>query len=61
MKTNNTIEIILASKNSLNSACQKELADWLATTVQAVIEKQELKTKKIFFRPFKNSPVIYMS
>jgi len=61
MKYNNTIEIILPSKFSSAYWEQKDLVKWLTTTVQSVIVKQQVRTKKIFPGTMKDTPAIYMS
>jgi hypothetical protein len=58
---NNTIEIILTSGKSIPAWRQRQLADWLTNTLQPVIVKQQLTTKKIILSSLKNSPAIYMS
>ena len=61
MKNSSIIEIILNSKDFLSLARQKELVEWLTTTIQPMIGKQELLENKLFLNSFKNSPPIHLS
>ena len=61
MKNYNQVEVILFSQYSLNNPAQKELIEWLGTTLQSAIERQREKTKKIFLRVLKDTTPIYLS
>jgi hypothetical protein len=54
----NSLEIILFSERNSQ---QNVLVEWLANTVQPVIVKQEVGTKKVFLKTMKDTPAIYMS
>ena len=54
----NLLEIIVFSKHNSE---QNALVEWLANTVQPVIGKQEVGTKKAFLKTMKDTPAIYMS
>ena len=61
MRSHNNIEVILFSKHALTISHKQALIEWLTTTVQPVIGKQDERAKKIFFRTLRNSPAIYLS
>jgi hypothetical protein len=54
----NLLEIVLFSKRNSN---QNVVVEWLANTVQPVIVKQDVETKKVFLETMKDTPAIYMS
>ena len=54
----NLLEIILFSERNSK---QNILVEWLANTVQPVIVKQDVGTKKVFLKTMKDTPAIYMS
>jgi hypothetical protein len=58
---NDSIEIILNSNHFLPEWRQKELVNWLITTVQPLVGLQQLAAKKIFIDSLKYLPPIHMS
>ncbi len=61
MKYNNNLEVILVSKLSPSASRQKELVNWLTTTLQSAIDKQHAGIKKMFLIILKDTPAIYLS
>jgi hypothetical protein len=61
MKNYNQAEVILSSKYSFKDDRQKELLKWMSTTVQFVVERQQVIAKKLFLANLKDTPAIYMS
>jgi hypothetical protein len=61
MKNNNNLEILIYTVASTSSLEQKDLVDWLATTAQSTIIKQQERVKKIVFSALKDLPAIYLS
>ncbi|HEX2628763.1 MAG TPA: hypothetical protein VHM26_07125 [Chitinophagaceae bacterium] len=54
-------DVILFSQYPFADPRQKQLVKWLTTTVQAMIVRQEKRTKKVFVRILRDTPAIYMS
>ena len=61
MKYYNQVEVILFSKYSLNNLGQKKLVQWLGTTAQSAIGRQQERAKKLLLKTLKDTPAIYMS
>jgi len=58
---NNNLEIILFSKLPITDLHQNEVVNWITTTVQPAIGRQDESAKKIFLKCLKDSPAIYLS
>ena len=61
MGQHNNVEIMIFANHSLTSQHKKELAKWLITALQPVIEKQQTIVKKIFLKFWQQTPAIYLS
>ncbi len=61
MKKDNDIEFIVLPEFFLTCPNQAALLNWLSTTMQPVVAKQQLLAQKLSLKTLKDSPAIYMS
>lgn len=61
MHHDNIVEVILTFNRCLTDRCEKELINWLATTAQPAVGKQQANVKKKYLKNWKNTPAIYLS
>jgi hypothetical protein len=61
MENFRNIEVVLFLKLPLSYNRQQELLEWLATTMQLAICKQQEKAKTIYPGTLDDTPAIYMS